>query len=261
MFQLPLVKLVTFTLLFTIQLSTPYAAELCQGYGPQTPRDIEKSEGTNKQVFSPAPAYQQLNLCNIHFHSPAEHKASAFSVKHVDEGYQCNISASLSNAELKPMVNKNYCKNVNPGDTIEVHWVHSSCDVQPGKGLESCSSNRCLNPQLRVETQVFTLVNDPNALNFMEFAYQGNRVNGLHQAKALPVSDEKTVEFSGSTTGPQFTEQTCSPLQVSWHVRTPCVKLDINSLSQWCKSNAFEENEPHGVRPLVKSKALLSPIN
>ena len=51
------------------------------------------------------------------------------------------------------------------GDTIEVHWVHTTCDVDPGKGLGSCLSDACANPQLRVEAQVFLVVNDENALS------------------------------------------------------------------------------------------------
>ena len=54
------------------------------------------------------------------------------------------------------------------GDTIEVHWVHSSCDVAPGSGLGSCMNDSCKNPQLRVESQVFLVVNDPEALDFTE---------------------------------------------------------------------------------------------
>ncbi len=243
-----------------ISFSASSAQTVCEGFGPQTPRDIDNKAGTNKRDFSIAPAYQKLNLCNIHMHNPAEHKAAEFSIKKAGGGYQCNIGESLSKKELKPMSNKNYCKDVNPGDTIEVHWVHTSCDIKPGKGLGSCLSEKCTNPNLRVETQVFTVVNDPQAMNFMDFAYQGNRVDGLHQAKAIPTNTGKAVEFTGSTTGPSFTEQSCSNFQVTWNVRPQCAKVDIKSLSQWCKHNVFEEHHAHGVRQLVTSKALLSEI-
>jgi hypothetical protein len=36
-----------------------------------------------------------------------------------------------------------------------VHWVYSSCAVQPGQGLGSCLSAARANAQLRVEAQVF----------------------------------------------------------------------------------------------------------
>ncbi len=70
----------------------------------------------------------------------------------------------------------------------------------------------------------------------------------------------KPVEFTGSTTGPSYTEQVCSPLQVSWSVRPKCAKLDINSLGKWCENNAFEEDHAHGVRKLVVNPELLSEI-
>ena len=89
---------------------------------------------------------------------------------------------------------------------VEVHWVHSSCDVEPGKTLGACLSESCANPNLRVETQVFTVVNDRSALNFDDFSYGGNIVNGYHQAKTLPTSTGTPVEFLGSTTGPAYTE-------------------------------------------------------
>ena len=241
------------------------AGDVCEGYGPQTPRDIDSPAGENKRIFSIAPSYKEMNLCNIHFHSNAEHKAKDFSVYAGDGdrghggGYQCNDSKSLTKAELG-VPTENYCKGVNPGDTIEVHWVHTSCDTKPGKGLGSCLSDSCANPNLRVETQVFTVVNDSSALSFNDFTYGGNMVHGYHQAKAFPTKTGKSVEFLGSTTGPKYTEEKCSPLQVSWSVRPRCAKVDINSLSEWCKDNVFEEDHAHGVRELVTNPKLLSEI-
>lgn len=70
----------------------------CVGFGPQTPHDIDNVMGKNKRVFTSAPRYKEMNLCNIHFHNNAEHKAKAFLI-HAGEGehghgggYQCGIS-------------------------------------------------------------------------------------------------------------------------------------------------------------------------
>jgi len=237
----------------------------CEGFGPQTPRDIDQVSGTNKRLFEIAPKYSEMNLCNIHFHNNAEHKAADFSI-YAGEGdhghgggYQCGMSKSLSTAELTAPAG-DVCNGLKPGDTIEVHWVHTSCDIKPGKGLGSCVSAKCANPDLRVETQVFTVVNDSAALDFNDLAYGGNMQNGLHQAKMLPSGTGKPVEFLGSTTGPKYTEQACSPYQVTWSVRPKCTKVDINSLAQWCKGNTFEEDHAHGVRKLVTNKKLLSNI-
>lgn len=242
----------------------------CTGFGPQTPRDIDALAGENARIFSFAPSYEEMNLCNIHFHENAEHKAKDFSIfagegSHgYDSGYKCNMSQHLTPAELAP-TEEAICKGEHgdlvPGDTIEVHWVFSSCDVAPGKGLGSCVSEKCANPNLRVETQVFTLVNDSNALDFNTLAYAGNMVNGKHQPKNLPANTGKPVVFTGSTTGPSYSDSTCSPYQVTWSVRPKCAKVDINSVGKWCKEgNAFKEDHAHGVRKLVTNPKLLSEI-
>lgn len=233
--------------------------EICKHFGPQTPRDIDSKSGTNGVFFEKAPAAENMNICNIHFHEGAEHKSSFFSVYAGDghdgynSGYQCNISSKLSKAELKPTRGE-VCAgkhgDLQPGDTIEVHWVHTSCDVEPGPTLGACVSEACGNPQLRVETQVFTLVNDPKALNF----------NKLKLAKDLPTNTGTPVEFLGSSTGPSYSDHVCSPYQVTWSVRPQCAKLDINSVAKWCESNVFNEDHAHGVRKLVTEPRLLAPM-
>ncbi len=260
-------KLSPIALLVSLMLvSSAEAQLLCTGFGPQTPRDIASKVGDNKQIFPLAPAVEEMNLCNIHTHTNAEHKGPGFSVFVGDSdngGYQCNETASLTEAELTdPADDHGAYKNVKPGDTIEVHWVHTSCDIEPGEGLGSCLSDSCANPALRVETQVFLVVNDPDALDFTEFAYEGHRENGYHQAKALPSGTGDPVVFAGSTTGPTYTQAICSAMQVTWSVRPNCATVDIGSLHAWAEAgNVFNENKSHGVRQLVTAPELLAPIN
>lgn len=247
-----------------LTFSNAQAEELCEGFGPQTPRDIADPRGSNTASVSFAPAAEELNLCNLHTHAQAEHKGDDFGIFAGDGefgGYKCNAGADLTEAELAEPSGSAF-HDVKPGDTIEVHWVYSSCDVEPGKGLGACLSDACANPQLRVEAQVFLLVNDPDALDFGDFSYDGTVRNGLHQAKALPENTGTPVTFIGSTTGSSFNNKVCSPLQVTWSVRPQCAKLDINSLHAWAeKGNVFEEDHPHGVRPLVTAPELLAPIS
>lgn len=141
-----------------------------------------------------------------------------------------------------------------------MHWVYTSCNVTPGAGLSSCLSDQCANPALRVESQVFLLTNDGAGLDFASFAYAGQVVNGVHQPKGLPRETGEPVVFRGSTTGPAFSQEKCSPLQVTWSVRPSCAKLDIASLGRWCAANPFDENHAHGVRELVTSPELLAEI-
>jgi hypothetical protein len=238
------------------------AAELCQKYGPQTPRDITKKDGTNPRTFALAPSSRELNLCNIHFHAQAEHKGpgyATFAGTGEHGGYKCNDSAKLSEAQLKAPAG-GACKGIKPGDTIEVHWVFSSCDVAPGNGLGSCLSEQCANPTLRVEAQVFLVVNDAKADDFAKYDYRGSATKGLHQPKALPANTGRPVIFAGSTTGPSYTQQKCSPLQVTWSVRPTCARINIASLHKWCEGNAFKEDHAHGVRQLVTAPELLGRI-
>lgn len=241
------------------------APEVCTGFGPQTPRDIDNKAGDNKQLFPLANKYNQMNLCNIHMHKNAEHRAKAFSIDAEPEsagassGFQCGISQTLSPKELKEPKGE-ICHDLKPGDTIEVHWVFSSCTVKPGEGLGACSSATCSNPSLRVESQVFTLVNDNSALNFDAFSDDKRPINGYYQPKSLALNTGTPIEFLGSTTGPKYNDQQCSPLQVTWSVRPSCAKLNINTLGKWCKSNSFKEAHAHGVRKLVTDYRLLSEI-
>ncbi len=50
-----------------------------KGFGPQSPRDIDSVAGNNRIDFTTAPAYTDMNLCNIHFHKNAEHAGGEFA--------------------------------------------------------------------------------------------------------------------------------------------------------------------------------------
>ncbi|MBJ3777526.1 cadmium carbonic anhydrase [Acuticoccus sp. 2012] len=244
--------------------ATPAAAQsvgLCEGYGPQSPRDIAAPGGTNPVVTAPAPPPTQMNLCNIHVHAPAEHKGPGYSVPNPNGGYDCDGANALSAAERQdPADGRGAFYGAVPGDTIEVHWVYTSCTVTPGMGLSACVSDQCANPQLRVEAQVFLLVNDPAAADFASFIYRG-RAAGHEQPRSLPDTTGEPVVYSGSTTGPTYDESKCSPLSVTWSVRPNCARLDVSSLNAWAQAgNVFNEYRVHGVRRLVVSPELLAPI-
>ncbi len=235
---------------------------LCLDMGPQTPRDIGSAAGLNTVTFPFAPPASEMNLCNLHTHTNAEHRGPGFSVfvsDAEDGGYACDAAADLSEADLAPAAGA--YGGVEPGDTIEVHWVHTTCAAMPGEGLGACVPETCSDPLLRVEAQVFLVVNDPDALDFTAMAYGGNVVDGLHQARMIPVTTGEPVMFRGSTTGPSYDQSTCSAAQVTWSVRPQCARLDINSLHRWAEQgNVFNETGSHGVRQLVTAPELLAPI-
>lgn len=233
-----------------------------KGYGPQSPRDIDSLTGTNTITFNEAPNYDEMNLCNIHFHKNAEHAGGQFvsyvgngNGKGYGTGYK--YSGELSKKELKPTGKK--VKGLFPGDTIELHYVHSSAQVKPGPTLGACLSEAIKNPQLRVETQVYVLVNDKKAADFVELTAIGEK-GGFQQALNIPNNTGKPVVYAGSTTGPSYNEAG-SPLQVTWSVRPEVIKVHIDTVGQWFENNVFEETKAHGVRNLVQNPALLSAIN
>ncbi|ART81347.1 hypothetical protein CBP31_00785 [Oceanisphaera profunda] len=238
-----------------------------QGFGPQSPRDIRVTTGENAIAFNAAPPASAMNLCNIHFHKNAEHAGGEFTtyVGNGDgQGYQggYQYSGQLTAAELAPLEQR-VCpseqSSLAPGDTIEVHYVYSSANITPGPTLGACFNDAIKNPQLRVQAQVYVLVNDAKALDFGELNQHGEK-NGLQQALNLPDNTGTAVEYAGSTTGPSFNEAG-SPFQVSWSVKPKVAKVNIASVGQWCKSNVFEEDHAHGVRNLVTNPALLSTIS
>lgn len=237
-----------------------------KGFGPQSPRNIDVKGGTNTIMFEAAPASKRMNLCNIHFHKNAEHAGGEFA-KYAGNGdghgFQSGYvySGSLTAQESKP-ASAPACPSkhggLQAGDTIEVHYVHSSAQVTPGETLGACLSESIKNPQLRVEAQVYVLVNNSDALDFnalTSFSKQGD----YYQATDIPNNTGKPVSYSGSTTGPSYNEAG-SPLQVTWNVRPEVAKVNIASVANWCEGNAFNEDHAHGVRNLVTNTELLSVI-
>lgn len=238
-----------------------------KGFGPQSPRDIEQSYGTNLRNFAIAPNRSGMNLCNIHFHKNAEHRGGEFTTyagngdgKGKNTGFIYN--GKLSSAQLKPSKG-DVCgakgDALKSGDTLEVHFVHSSAHIQPGPTLGACLDESTMNPGLRVETQVVVLANDKDAVDFTEMATV-EKVNGYYQAPQIPSNTGSPIEYLGSTTGPSYNEK-ASTLQVTWSVRPGVAVVDINSVAKWCEGNVFDEDHAHSVRNLVINPDLLSPIH
>ena len=239
---------------------------LGKGFGPQSPRNIDSALGTNSRDFGMATPASTMNLCNIHFHKNAEHQGGEFTQYAGNgdgHGYRSGYvySGGLSNAELSKVdqkIGQGKHGSLNPGDTIEVHYVYSSAQVTPGPTLGACLSEAIKNPQLRVETQVYVLVNDQNALDFVELAEVGLK-GGVAQALNIPTNTGIPIQYIGSTTGPSYNEKG-SPFQVTWSVRPKVAKVNIASLGRWLEGNVFKEDHAHGVRNLVTNPKLLSKI-
>lgn len=236
-----------------------FAEEIpCTHAGPQSPRDIDRTLGSNPVTFAEAPPFAEMQLCDIHFHRFAEHKAEGFPTMagtgdHA--GYACRGREPAAEGDVgDSRPGGGGCRGVRSGDSIEVHWVFTTCDVEPAPSLQSCFSPVCLNPQFRVEAKVFYLTDgEAGELDFGAFADAADI--------ALPAA-AGAVEYLGSTTGPAFNNETsCSPFQVTWNVRPTCSPLAKASLDTWCRDNVFRETKAHGVRPLVTPLGLRSRID
>lgn len=248
------------------QRSALAAATSGMGYGPQSPRDIDAHNGVNDRAFSTAPAVAKMTLCDIHFHENAEHKGGSFTTYAGNgdgHGYGTGFKydGPLTKAELAPVdmtVGDGAHGDLVPGDTIEIHFVHSTAQATLGPSLGTCLSDAIGNPQLRVEAVVAVLVAEGGE-NFVEMAHI-EKINGLNQVPNLPDNLGEPVVYAGSTTGPNYNEKG-SPFQVTWSVRPQVVKLNIASVDAWLKDNPFGEDHAHGVRNLVTNPDLLSQID
>ncbi len=235
--------------------------------GPQSPRDIDSFVGKNTVAFPVAPPYTSMNLCNIHFHKGAEHKGGQFT-KYAGNGdgngYHTGFlySGNLTEAELAPVAGQEFCPgehgSLHPGDTIEAHYVFSSAQVAPGATLYACLDEFTEDLLVRVEAQVYVLVNDANASDFIELT-KHDQVNGLYQALNIPNNTGTPIQYAGSSTGPQYNDEV-SPFQLTWNVRPEVIKVNIASVGKWCEGNAYNEDHAHGVRNLIINPELLSPI-
>ena len=237
------------------------------GFGPQAPRDIDSEGGANTLIYSEAPDREELNLCNIHFHEGAEHRGGEFTTylgngdgNGWNTGY--GYDGELTEEELAPIdyLVGTEAHPLEPGDTIEIHYVHTSSQITPGPTLGSCLSEAIGNPQLRVEGFVYVLVNDDDAADMVELNEVGQE-DGYWQAVGMPYGDAgDPVEYAGSTTGPSYNENG-SPFQVSWSVHPEVIKVSISSVAAWLSDNQFDETYAHAVRNLVLNEALLSEID
>jgi hypothetical protein len=236
--------------------------------GAQSPRDIDSVTGNNIEVTVHADPYQDMNLCDIHFHKSAEHKGGQFTTYAGNgdgHGYGTGYkyTDALSPEELASYSIEDEHNPLHAGDTIEVHYVYTSnANATQTNGLGSCLTGAVGTPILRVEAQVYVLVNNGNGLNFVTQATLTTNGAGHPQASFTEPADVP-VEYEGSTTGPSYNE-VVSPYQVSWRVHPTVQKLEISTVDAWLGShgngNVFEESHAHAVRNLVINPDLLSAI-
>lgn len=202
--------------------------------GPQSPRDISIAGGTNRLPV-PGDGSRPPRLCNLHFHRPAEH-AGIGACPAVEEAAAVGVCAGGGTAPVRP------------GETIEFHWVYTSCPppAEPQPGLDNCV---CDEPVLMVLGQKYVVSGEAGA--------------GVETAVREPEAD--LARYGGSTTGPEYSSgapgdpKECSPARVQWQVARQCRALALSALGAWCAANPWGEDRAHGARPLIAREDWLSP--
>jgi len=225
----------------------------CVAAEPQAPRDVSAgATGTRNSRVKVVPfaTYQSMTHVNTHFHLGAEHKSTgeydipgtASSVSSATPGYRCDTTTLESNQMAA--YDFQYCKEVEVGETYELHWVHSNNGIGLGGGLGGAFA-RGQNPTVSVAAQVFVVVNDPSkAISNLVDKIQQNGQSGFY-----------VRSYMGSTTGGSYDNEVCSPYTVSWHVDPTCRLVDAASFDQMCKTlkefDAEADIHPHSSRVIV----------
>lgn len=212
---------------------TAAAAETC---GPQSPRDLGRAGGTN-ELRVPGDGTRPPRLCNVHFHSPAEHAG-------------IGACPATTRETAIGVCSGHGGEPVRPGDEIEVHWVYTNCpppaERQPG--LDNCVCDGPPEMVLMVVAQQYAI------------AAGGAGVDGELRE---PASD--LARYGGSTTGPDFSgggaddPRPCSPARVQWAVARQCRALTLSALGAWCAANEWGEDHAHGAREVITRQDWLSP--
>jgi len=263
----------------------------CRDAEPQSPRDVSSGfVGDMRARFKPldGDAIKDFIQVNLHWHLGAEHYSKGeydipvgkhLHYRHgvpewdghplVPEGTQPGFFCNLRKYDdyLKPY-DFQYCKHAKVGYTYEFHWVFSSAgplerEFRIFNGLGQ-AFNRSKNPTAIVRGQVCRIINDERLRTEDQIEEDYN--NFIEQWREPYFGD--AVRYVGSTTGPSYNNEVCSPLQVNWHVDTKCCTLTAQTMDRTCQRMAEQglttDLAPHGSRELVDraySSVVAYPLN
>ncbi|CAE7835505.1 unnamed protein product [Symbiodinium sp. CCMP2592] len=263
----------------------------CRDAEPQSPRDVSSGfVGDMRARMKPldGDAIKDFTQVNLHWHLGAEHYSKGeydipvgkhLHYRHgvpewdghplVPEGTQPGFFCNLRHYDdyLKPY-DFQYCKHAKVGYTYEFHWVFSSAgplerEFRIFNGLGQ-AFNRSKNPTAIVRGQVCRIINDERLRTEDQIEEDYN--NFIEQWREPYLGD--AVRYVGSTTGPSYNNEVCSPLQVNWHVDTKCCTLTAQTMDRTCQRMAelglTTDLAPHGSRELVDraySSVVAYPLN
>ncbi|CAE7785217.1 unnamed protein product, partial [Symbiodinium necroappetens] len=233
---------------------------LCEDAEPQSPRDLTPTfKGGLQARVRPldGDATPRFIQANLHFHLGAEHKSEipngyfheaddvglATPLVRPDpsirEGYFCGLDDVSS--DDRDFYNFTFCKDVSVNYTYEFHWVFSTGAPLIGLRDEGAEGqlgitdglggalNRTNNPKIIVRGQVCRIIYNKSLVD-VEADYD----NFVNQWRQPPLG--RAVRYIGSTTGTDFNNSVCSPLEVNWHVDTECCTLSAQTFDRLCEA-------------------------
>mmetsp|Transcript_14779 Transcript_14779/g.21112 ORF Transcript_14779/g.21112 Transcript_14779/m.21112 type:complete len:357 (+) Transcript_14779:55-1125(+) len=257
--------------------------------GPQAGADVSVGyKGLMEVDTDPnTDSYFKQKLCpvNVHWHLGAEHRSNGefdengsgpTDIKHrrklagkIREGMLCHHYNKEQDMYTKEYDWK-YCKDMEVGQTYEVHWPHSTlgqcgspwqyqtpfydgvlCNFNSdvAAGLEDETIK--LPDHVGVQGQIFTVVND-------ESYYFPNLINGMI---VDGVMGKDITSYYGSTTGTSRTNEICSNYSpITWKVDRKCHLISASSFDKMCAdmmsmaADMTDDLHPHGSRELVADK-------
>jgi len=242
-----------------------------ENVGPQAGANVTKGYNGTMVVDSVpiTTPYWMNGMCpvNVHWHLGAEH----LSVGEYDEtgngpeptngmireGHQCTMFDANDEKFTKPYEWK-YCKEMEVGQTYEVHWPHSAAGAcgtpnqyqTPFYDGVFCTDGVISDTasQIGVQAQVFIVVNDET--HFWPDLLRGMIVDGE--------MGSDVAMYTGSTTGDARSNEVCSQYTpITWQVDRKCHMMSASAFDKLCydmlqqRDDMSEDVHPHGSRETV----------
>lgn len=242
--------------------------------GPQAGANVTKGyQGSMEVDVVPITTPYWMNgMCpvNVHWHLGAEH----LSVGEYDElgggpakdegndgearqGHQCRLYNGEDPKFTTPYEWK-YCKDMEVGQTYEVHWPHSAAGAcgtpnqyqTPFYDGVFCTDGVLTDTasQVGVQAQVFIVVNDDSY--FWPDLMRGMIVDGE--------MGSDIAKYTGSTTGDKRDNEVCSQYSpITWQVDRKCHMMSASAFDKLCydmlqqRDDMSEDVHPHGSRETV----------
>ena len=241
--------------------------------GPQAGANVTKGYNGNMLVdhVPITTPYWQNGMCavNVHWHLGAEHlsvgeydeNGNGPQIEQVDggirQGHQCT-SYDAEDPKFTRAYDWKYCRNMEVGQTYEVHWPHSAAGAcgtpnqfqTPFYDGVFCTDGVLTDTasQIGVQAQVFIVVNDESY--FWPDLMRGMLVDGEKGADL--------AMYTGSTTGDARNNQICSQYSpITWQVDRKCHMISASSFDKLCydmlqqRDDMSADTYPHGSRETV----------